>query len=192
MSNMIIAGIGGQGVNKLSRIIAQLAVNHGRYCQYTVHKGGAQSLGIVYSELRFADTEITMLAAEIPAGKLDYLIALDPYEAIRHIKLANNNTQCWVDGKRPALFIERMPEFFNESTGNQSTGNNNSDDAMVYLQSLPVKLTEANYYQQALTRYQSAKMANFLAGYDCLRALGLQIDDEYQLLFKQSVKAAVL
>ena len=52
MPNLIVAGIGGQGVNALAHVLAKTFFGAGLGCQYTVHKGGAQSLGSVYAEFK--------------------------------------------------------------------------------------------------------------------------------------------
>ncbi|HFC92058.1 MAG TPA: hypothetical protein ENJ51_04520, partial [Leucothrix mucor] len=50
--NLLLAGIGGQGINSLAKVLAEFIMLSGYQCQFTIHKGGAQSLGSVYAEFR--------------------------------------------------------------------------------------------------------------------------------------------
>lgn len=168
--NLIIAGIGGQGVNLLTQIVAQTCRAAGRLCQYTIHKGGAQSLGTVYGELRFFQHPEQILAANIPAGKLDLLIALDTWEALRHLPLAHATTRIWLESEVQPIYIERHQNPANPEL---------------------LKALEAwspqwrNYRQQAISQYGDAAMANYLAGLDCLQALEMADSSEFTRLFSK-------
>ena len=161
MKNLIVAGIGGQGVNVLTKVLAEVCRASGLDVQYTVHKGGAQSLGTVYGEMRIASGGLPILGASIPKGKLDVLIALDPWEALRHISLAHINTQIWVETDIQPLFTDRRLQSELVSPLDQ-------------LHQLPLVINWRHYRYTAITQYGNAKMANYCAGSDCLQALGIK------------------
>ena len=158
VSNLIIAGIGGQGINSLANILAAALLESGYSCQFTVHKGGAQSLGSVFAEFRIAPDKLPTLGQGIPRGQLNSLIALEPWEALRHIRLANKNTHAWIENQPQPLFVERSQERLIEAPKSQ-------------LQALPVKINWRDYREAAIEQYSNTKMANYLAGQDCLKAL---------------------
>lgn len=171
MVNMIIAGVGGQGVNSLTRVVAEVARAAGWQCQFTVHKGGAQSLGTVVGELRLWQDgqDAGILGAAIAPGQLDCLIALDPWEALRHLPLAHGATCCWVERDAEPFFMERhqvAPQY------DALTQLQQIDQAMAVLDGAPGwQLHWRHYRQQALQQYGRAEMANFFAGLDCIAAL---------------------
>lgn len=174
MKNLIIAGIGGQGVNVLTKVLATVLSECGYACQYTVHKGGAQSLGTVYGELRIAQGSLPILGAGIPKGKLDILVSLDPWEALRHLPLAHADTQVWVESEIQPLFNDRRDQARNP----QSYLN-----PIAQLNQLPLTLHWRNYRQDARLTHGKVKFANFLAGLDCLHALGIQQDALFEAQF---------
>jgi len=50
--NLIIAGVGGQGVYGLNRVLWRLCESAGLHCQGSVFKGGAQRQGGIHAVLR--------------------------------------------------------------------------------------------------------------------------------------------
>jgi len=187
MPNLVIAGVGGQGVNVLSKVIAQCCVAVGWRCQFTVHKGGAQSLGSVYAELRVSianDNSEFFNSAAIPRGKLDYLVALDPYEALRHLPLGHSRTQCWVEVAAAPLFMAR---------GNQSqrVGLVNPEQSFQQLRQAGVIIKQRSYQQEAMSQYNHVRMANYIAGLDCLSALELIDVEHYRSLFNAAINQSV-
>jgi len=156
--DLIIAGIGGQGINSLAKVLAQLLLETGYYCQFTVHKGGAQSLGSVFAEIRISEQSLTVLGQGIPRGELDILVALEPWEALRHVTLAHAKTQLRVETEVMPLFTERSNERCIEPPEQQ-------------LAALPLKIDWRSYRQQARQHNGTPKMANYYAGLDCVSAL---------------------
>ncbi len=183
VSNLIIAGIGGQGINSLAKVLANALLESGYHCQFTVHKGGAQSLGCVFAEIRIGHKKLAILGQGIPQGQLDFLIALEPWEALRHIRLANPDTIAWVEEKPQALFVERSNERPIESPQNQ-------------LSALPVSMHWRSYQDEAKEKFGTHKMANYLAGKDCLMALKkdkISIEPKlFDKLFYSTIKKAVV
>ncbi len=153
----------------------------GRSCLYTVHKGGAQSLGSVYAEMRIAEGDLPVLGASIPPGKLDALVAMDAWEALRHLRLAHSGTMCFVEHDPMPFFYDRS------STGERETCMTNPIDQ---LNKLSVPITWRHYRQNAIESDGTASMANYYAGMDCLSALGLNDEDSYRRIFFNIITAA--
>jgi Pyruvate/2-oxoacid:ferredoxin oxidoreductase gamma subunit len=181
MANLIIAGIGGQGINRLARVIAECCRDAGLQCQYSVHKGGAQTLGCVYAEIRTNTLKHTTLGPGIPAGSLDGLVALDPWEALRHLPLAHRTTPVWVESETQPLFRDRT------ATGQLPTEALSPVDQ---LNSLPIPIHWKGYRKLALKRTGDVRMANYFAGLDSLSALNLSDRPRYHEIFYQQIAGA--
>ncbi len=80
--NILICGVGGQGVLTIAKIIVMAAQSQGiKFKQNEVH-GMSQRGGSVYVHLRLSDSEI--FSPIIPKGKADIVLALEPMEALRY------------------------------------------------------------------------------------------------------------
>jgi indolepyruvate ferredoxin oxidoreductase beta subunit len=81
--DMILAGVGGQGVLSIAATIGVAAVNGGLYLKQSEVHGMSQRGGTVQSHLRFSDRPIfSDLVAE---GQADLLISTEPMEALRYV-----------------------------------------------------------------------------------------------------------
>lgn len=84
LTNVVFAGLGGQGIIKASDILADAA----RRCGYDVKKselhGMSQRGGSVSSDVRFGDRVFSPM---VPAGQADFLVVLAPdqIEINRHL-----------------------------------------------------------------------------------------------------------
>lgn len=178
MKNLIVAGIGGQGVNVLTKVLAEVLIESGFDCQFTVHKGGAQSLGTVYGEMRITQGGLPILGAGIPKGRLDYLIALDPWEALRHLPLAHARTQVWIETELQPIFNDRRSDARSAAT---------RVDPIKQLNELPLSIQWRHYRREARDHNGGVKMANYLAGLDCLQALEITNKKRFERLFHEAV-----
>ena len=79
--NVIITGVGGQGNVMASRVLAGMLVNAGFIVTIGETFGMSQRGGSVMSHLRVSSTSV--LSPQIPQGKADIIIALEPVEALR-------------------------------------------------------------------------------------------------------------
>jgi len=80
--DIVLAGVGGQGILTIAQVISQAAVRRGlQIAQSEVH-GMSQRGGEVSAHLRVAD--VPLHSAVIPRGQADLLIAVEPLEALRH------------------------------------------------------------------------------------------------------------
>jgi indolepyruvate ferredoxin oxidoreductase beta subunit len=81
VTNVLIAGVGGQGVILSSEILALAALADGRDVKQGEFHGVAQRGGAVFSHVRFGDRVHSPMA---PRGDVDFLLALERLEALRY------------------------------------------------------------------------------------------------------------
>ncbi len=82
LKSLLLCGVGGQGTVLASRILAQAAMEDGRFARTAETIGMAQRGGCVVSHVRIDSEECASL---IPLGKADILIAFEPGEAVRNL-----------------------------------------------------------------------------------------------------------
>ncbi|GMV37864.1 MAG: hypothetical protein AMXMBFR61_23720 [Fimbriimonadales bacterium] len=82
VTNILIAGVGGQGVLTASAIISELGLKHLGYAAKADVHGMSQLGGEVNSHVRIGRTPI--LSPVIPAGEVDIILGLEPMEAARY------------------------------------------------------------------------------------------------------------
>jgi indolepyruvate ferredoxin oxidoreductase beta subunit len=82
VTNIVIAGVGGQGVLLTSQIIAQTALEQGFDVKQSEVHGMAQRGGSVISHVRFGDKVYSPVVSE---GEADLIIGFEPLETARYI-----------------------------------------------------------------------------------------------------------
>lgn len=75
VTNIVVAGLGGQGVLKASDILADVAFRAGLDVKKSEIHGMSQRGGSVASDVRFGRT---VLSPMVPPGEADYLVVLAP------------------------------------------------------------------------------------------------------------------
>jgi indolepyruvate ferredoxin oxidoreductase beta subunit len=83
--NLVIAGVGGQGILTIARILSVAALNRSLHLRQAEVHGMSQRGGAVYSHLRISDSEI--FSDLIPDGQADLILAVEPLEALRYAGL---------------------------------------------------------------------------------------------------------
>ncbi|UCF10172.1 MAG: indolepyruvate oxidoreductase subunit beta [Candidatus Bipolaricaulota bacterium] len=81
--DVILAGVGGQGLLSAAAIIGDAAVHRGLHVKQAEVHGMAQRGGAVESHLRIADG--TIHSDLIARGSADVILALEPMEALRYV-----------------------------------------------------------------------------------------------------------
>lgn len=81
-TDIILAGVGGQGILSIAAVIAEAAVRQQRYLKQAEVHGMSQRGGDVHSNLRLSDKPI--YSDLISRGNADLVIALEPMEALRY------------------------------------------------------------------------------------------------------------
>jgi indolepyruvate ferredoxin oxidoreductase beta subunit len=87
--NIIICGVGGQGVVAVSELLGSAAVRGNVAVKGSEVLGMAQRGGSVFSNLRLGGD---VIAPMTPEGKCDVLIAVEPSEALRNIQYLAKNS----------------------------------------------------------------------------------------------------
>lgn len=86
--NIILAGVGGQGNVMASRVLANMLSLKGFWITIGETFGMSQRGGSVMSHIRVSGT--STWSPQIPKGKADILIALEPIEAVRVMRIYGN------------------------------------------------------------------------------------------------------
>ncbi len=81
--DMIIAGVGGQGVLSVSAIIASSAMKEGLFVKQSEVHGMSQRGGAVYTNLRLSDQEI--YSDLIARGTASMILSMEPLESLRYL-----------------------------------------------------------------------------------------------------------
>lgn len=81
--DMILAGVGGQGVLSIAAIIGVAAVDAGLYLKQAEVHGMSQRGGSVQSHLRISDRPI--FSDLIPTGGADMVLSMEPMETLRYV-----------------------------------------------------------------------------------------------------------
>ncbi len=82
-NDIILAGVGGQGILSIAAIIGYAAVESGLYLKQAEVHGMSQRGGDVQSHLRLSSEEI--FSDLIPMGKADMIISVEPMESLRYL-----------------------------------------------------------------------------------------------------------
>ena len=86
-TDIILSGVGGQGILSIATIIGSAAINEGLYIKQAEVHGMSQRGGDVQSNLRISSEPIA--SDLIPLGKADIIISLEPMEALRYLPYLN-------------------------------------------------------------------------------------------------------
>jgi len=91
-TNILVVGVGGQGVMTASEILSEAAISQGFAVKKTEVAGMSQRGGVVSSHVRFG---ATVLSPEIPPGEADILVGFEAAEAMRwsHYLRPKNSTR---------------------------------------------------------------------------------------------------
>jgi len=105
--NIVIAGVGGQGVILMSELLGNAAVRDGLNVRGSEALGMAVRGGSVSSTIRLGEAVLGPLA---PTGKADVLVAMEPVEALRNISYLSKSSTV-------ILNTEKVIPFTVSSTG---------------------------------------------------------------------------
>jgi indolepyruvate ferredoxin oxidoreductase beta subunit len=82
--DLVIAGVGGQGVLSMAAIVGNAAVAEGWVAKLSEVHGMAQRGGAVHAHLRLSRQPIE--SALIPKGAADLILGLEPLESLRYLE----------------------------------------------------------------------------------------------------------
>ena len=86
--DIILSGVGGQGILSIATVIGQAALKSGLYMKQAEVHGMSQRGGDVQSNLRISNQPIA--SDLIPTGKCDIILSLEPMEALRYLPYLNS------------------------------------------------------------------------------------------------------
>lgn len=86
--DIILAGVGGQGILTIATILGHAALNRGWQLKQAEVHGMSQRGGDVQSHLRLSDSEIW--SDLIPLGQADMIFSVEPMEALRYLPYLHN------------------------------------------------------------------------------------------------------
>jgi indolepyruvate ferredoxin oxidoreductase beta subunit len=105
--DIILAGVGGQGILSIAAAIGTAAVNSGLFLKQAEVHGMSQRGGDVHSDLRISDREIA--SDLIPHGKADMILSVEPMEALRYLPMLAPDG--WlVTNTEPYVNIQNYPD----------------------------------------------------------------------------------
>lgn len=87
--DIILAGVGGQGILTIAAVIGTAAVNKGLYLKQAEVHGMSQRGGDVQSNLRISDKPI--YSDLITRGDADMVLSVEPMEALRYLPFLKND-----------------------------------------------------------------------------------------------------
>jgi len=88
-TDIILAGVGGQGILSIAAAIGLAAVKNNLYIKQSEVHGMSQRGGDVQSHLRISDKPIA--SDLIPMGKADLILSIEPMEALRYLPFLSNS-----------------------------------------------------------------------------------------------------
>ncbi len=105
--DIILAGVGGQGILSIAAIIGYAAVETGLYLKQAEVHGMSQRGGDVQSNLRLSDKPVA--SDLIPHGKADMILSVEPMESLRYLPFLS--PEGWlVTNTKPFINIPNYPD----------------------------------------------------------------------------------
>jgi len=106
-NDIILAGVGGQGILTIAAAIGLAAVENNLYIKQAEVHGMSQRGGDVQSHLRLSDNEIS--SDLIPYGGANLILSVEPMEALRYLPWLSGNGYL-VTSSNPFVNIPEYPE----------------------------------------------------------------------------------
>ena len=106
-TDIVLGGVGGQGILSIAAIIGTAAVNQGLFLKQSEVHGMSQRGGDVMSNLRISSDEI--FSDLIPEGKADIIVGVEPMEALRHLPMLKPGGW-FVTNSTPFVNIPNYPD----------------------------------------------------------------------------------
>jgi indolepyruvate ferredoxin oxidoreductase, beta subunit len=105
--DIILAGVGGQGILSIATVLGYAAVESGLYLKQAEVHGMSQRGGDVQSHLRISDRPI--YSDLVQKGKADLIISVEPMESLRYLPYMNKDG--WlVTNTVPVINIDNYPD----------------------------------------------------------------------------------
>lgn len=106
-TDIILCGVGGQGILSIATIIGEAAMKENLYIKQAEVHGMSQRGGDVQSNLRISSAPIN--SDLIALGQADVIISMEPMEALRYLPYLNKNG--WIiTSSTPFINIPNYPD----------------------------------------------------------------------------------
>lgn len=107
-SDIILCGVGGQGILSIATIIGEAALKENLYIKQAEVHGMSQRGGDVQSNLRISSEPIA--SDLIGLGQADVIISMEPMEALRYLPFLNKQTGWIITSSTPFVNIPNYPD----------------------------------------------------------------------------------
>lgn len=107
-TDIILCGVGGQGILSIATIIGEAAISEGLYIKQAEVHGMSQRGGDVQSNLRISSEPIH--SDLIPLGSADVIISMEPMEALRYLPYLNKEKGWIITSCVPFVNIPNYPD----------------------------------------------------------------------------------
>lgn len=107
-TDIILCGVGGQGILSIATIIGEAAMKEGLYIKQAEVHGMSQRGGDVQSNLRLSSSPIH--SDLIGNGQADVIISMEPMEALRYLPYLNKETGWIITSSVPFVNIPNYPD----------------------------------------------------------------------------------
>ena len=107
-TDIILCGVGGQGILSIATIIGEAAMKEGLYIKQAEVHGMSQRGGDVQSNLRISSTPIH--SDLIGDGQADVIISMEPMEALRYLPYLNKENGWIITSSVPFVNIPNYPD----------------------------------------------------------------------------------
>ena len=105
--DIILCGVGGQGILSIATIIGEASTKAGLYLKQAEVHGMSQRGGDVQSNLRLSSDPIW--SDLIPLGQTDLIVSMEPMEALRYLPYLSKDGAI-VTGSKPFVNIPNYPD----------------------------------------------------------------------------------
>lgn len=173
--DIIIAGVGGQGILTIAAIIDLAAMELGLQVKQAEVHGMSQRGGAVESHLRISSDAIW--SDLIPLGKADLILSLEPMEALRHLHFLSpkgliitaTEPQGEIDGYPSVDALHRVINatgfhlLVDATTLARDAGSSKSSNLVMLGAAAPYLGIESKVLEKAITAYFAKKGENIVA-----------------------------
>jgi Pyruvate/2-oxoacid:ferredoxin oxidoreductase gamma subunit len=169
--NIIVSGLGGQGVVSLTNTLWKLCELQGWPCQGSVFKGGAQQHGSVVAFLRiFSDhnPDYFRYSPQVPDGELDLIFGLEPWETLRQSRYFGPRTNIVMNTRMAPLLVERYQ-------------GRSRLDPVSEIRRLGCPSLCEDFTERAVARFGDAKMTNYTLANEGIAAKLVDFEGEHFL-----------
>lgn len=105
--DIILSGVGGQGILSIANVIGMAAIEAGLFIKQAEVHGMSQRGGDVQSNLRLSDREIA--SDLIPQGQCDMILSVEPMESLRYLPMLA--PEGWlITNNKPFINIPNYPD----------------------------------------------------------------------------------